>query len=100
MPGGTVKLGLRIKVGEVEDETVLLKLLRASHQALLISLNQAEVEEEPDNFDQVENLSATGGPPSAARQAAEDLFKSGPDSLGDTFDKMIGADGAEEKPVE
>jgi len=71
LPGGTVNLGLRVKVGEVNDEDVLLKLLRASHQQLLVSLHQVALEVAPDNFEQAENLT---GPMSDERKEAEKAF--------------------------
>lgn len=71
LPGGTVNFGLRVKVGVVEDEDVLLKLLRASHQELLISLRQV-VEKEPDNFDQAEQINKA--PQSEAGKKLADLF--------------------------
>lgn len=71
LAGGTVNLGLRIKVGEIEDEDVLLKLLRTSHRQLLVSLHQATLQDALDNFDQVEQLS---GPMSDERKEAEKAF--------------------------
>lgn len=71
LPGGTVNFGLRIKIGVVKDEDDLLKLLRASHQELLISLRQI-VAEEPDNFDQAEQL--TKAPQSEAGKELAALF--------------------------
>jgi hypothetical protein len=71
LPGGTVNLGLRVKVGKEDDEDVVLKLLRASHQDLLISLRQVEVAE-ADLFEQAEQASQT--PKSEARKEAEALF--------------------------
>lgn len=79
LPGGTVKLGLRVKVGVIDDENVLLKLLRASHQQLLVSLHQAEVEQAADNFEQAEQLSQA--PHSAAREEAESLFSAPPPTV-------------------
>jgi hypothetical protein len=71
LPGGTVNFGLRVKVGVVEDETLLLKLLRASHQDLLISLRQV-IAEEPDNFEQVEQSGKA--PQSEAGKELASLF--------------------------
>lgn len=71
LPGGTVNLGLRIKLGEIEDEDVLLKLLRASHQQLLVSLHQVAPEVAQDNFEQAEGLRE---PMSDERKEAEKLF--------------------------
>lgn len=71
LPGGTVNLSLRVKVGEVEDEEVLLKLLRASHKQFLVSLNQAAVVQAQDNFEKAENLAE---PMSDERKAAEKAF--------------------------
>lgn len=72
LTGGTVHLGLRVKVGEVDDEEVVLKLLRASHQQLLVSLHQTAIEEAGDNFDQAEDLSKE--PMSDERKKAEKAF--------------------------
>lgn len=56
LPGGTVNLGLRVKIGEIEDEDVLLKLLRTSHRKLLVSIHQAAIEEAADNFEKAEAM--------------------------------------------
>lgn len=72
LAGGTVKLGLRVKVGAVDDEDVVLKLLRASHQSLLISLEQVAVEEEPDLYEQAEQSGRA--PQSEAGKELESLF--------------------------
>ena len=72
LPGGTVKLGLRVRVGAVEDEDVVLKLLRASHQALLISLEQAAEEDQGDLYDQTEQV--TRAPQSEASKELAALF--------------------------
>ena len=71
LPGGTVNLGLRIKVGEIEDEDDLLKLLRASNQQLLISLTQAPPGLVLDNFEKAEGMQE---PMSDERKAAEKAF--------------------------
>lgn len=71
LAGDTVNLGLRVKVGEVEDEDVLLKLLRASHKQFLVSLNQAAIEKPQDNFEKAESLKE---PMSDERKAAEKAF--------------------------
>lgn len=71
LPGGTVKFGLRILIGVVEDDDLLLKLLRASHQELLISLRQV-VAEEPTLEDQVEQLGRA--PQSEAGKELASLF--------------------------
>lgn len=71
LAGGTVNLGLRIKLGEIEDEDDLLKLLRASNQQLLISLHQAPVVAAQDNFEQAEGMRE---PMSDERKAAEKAF--------------------------
>lgn len=72
LPGGTVNLGLRVKVGEVDDEDVLLKLLRASHKQYLVSLHQAAPELAQDNFEKAEH--AGQEPMSDERKAAEKQF--------------------------
>lgn len=72
LPGGTVNLSLRVKLGEMEDEDALLKLLRASNQQLLVSLHQAPVEAAQDNFEKAEQV--TKEPMSDSRKAAEKAF--------------------------
>lgn len=72
LPGGTVKLGLRVKLGVMDDEEDLLKLLRAANQQMLVSLHQAAMEETGDNFEQAERLSQE--PVSDARAEAERAF--------------------------
>lgn len=72
LPGGTVNLGLRVKIGEIEDEDVLLKLLRTSHRQLLVSLYQAALQEALDNFEQAEQI--TQEPMSEGRKEAEKAF--------------------------
>lgn len=72
LPGGTVNFGLRIKVGEMEDEDDLLKLLRASNHQLLVSLHQATLAEALDNFEQAEQV--TQQPISEERKEAEKAF--------------------------
>lgn len=72
LPGGTVKLGLRVKLGVVEDEEDLLKLLRAANQQMLVSLHSAPIEEAGDNFEQAEQLAKE--PLSEARKAADAAF--------------------------
>lgn len=42
LAGGTVNFGLRVKVGEIADEEVMIKLMRANHKQYLVSLKQAE----------------------------------------------------------
>ncbi len=72
LAGGTVNFGLRVKIGVVEDDHQLTKLLRASHQELLISLRQEAADEEGDLFDKAEQ--AGQAPHSDARREAESLF--------------------------
>lgn len=72
LPGGTVELALRVKLGVMDEEEDLLKLLRAANQQMLVSLHQAEIEEKGDNFDQAEQL--TQEPISEARKEAEKAF--------------------------
>lgn len=73
LAGGTVNFGLRVKVGVVEDETLLLKLLRASHQELLVSLRQVAAEEEPKTLEEkVDKLTKT--PQSEAGKELASLF--------------------------
>lgn len=72
LPGGTVKLGLRVKLGVMDDEDDLLKLLRAANQQMLVSLHQAAIEEAGDNFEQAEQLAKE--PLSEARMKADAAF--------------------------
>lgn len=69
--GGTVSLKLRVVLGKMEEDA-LLKLLRIDNQTVPISLWQAAMEEEPDNFQQADLLGQE--PHSAARAEAESLF--------------------------
>lgn len=72
LPGGTVKLGLRVKLGVMDDEDDLLKLLRAANQQMLVSLHQEAIEEAGDNFEQAEQLAKE--PLSEARMKADAAF--------------------------
>jgi len=69
--GGTVSMKLRVVLGQLEEGS-LLKLLRIDNQTVPISLWQAAMEEEPDNFEQADLLSQE--PKSAAREEAEKAF--------------------------
>lgn len=91
LPGGTVNLGLRIKVGEIEDEDDLLRLLRASNQQLLVSLRQEIAPAALDNFEQAEQ--GAREPMSEGRKEAERAFN----PLGaQTPNELVGADAGEE----
>lgn len=70
--GGTVQVAFRAIVGRVTDEDVLLKLLRIDHQKAPVSLEQAPVEEVPDNFEKVDLLSSQNMSPERAE--AEKAF--------------------------
>lgn len=72
LPGGTVKLGLRVKLGVMEDEEDLLKLLCAANQQMLVSLHQTAIEEAADNFEKAEQLAKE--PLSEARLKADAAF--------------------------
>lgn len=72
LPGGTVNFGLRVKLGVMDDEDALLRLLRADNQDMLISLRQTAVEDAGDNFDQAENAGKEAM--SDERAAAEKAF--------------------------
>lgn len=93
LPGGTVNFGLRVKIGVVEEDHDLTKLLRASHQDLLISLRQVLPEEKGDNYEQAEKLSQE--PHSAARAEAESLFNPAPTITPESV-VMAGAQGEPE----
>lgn len=72
LPGGTVNFGMRIKLGQVDDEDDLLRLLRADNQELFVSMHQASIEEAVDNFEQAERI--TQEPMSEGRKEAEKAF--------------------------
>ena len=72
LPGGTVNFGLRVKLGVMDDEDDLIRLLRADNQDMLVSLHQATVEDAIDNFDQAEDAGKEAM--SAERAAAEKQF--------------------------
>lgn len=69
--GGTVNMKLRVVLGQLEEGS-LLKLLRIDNQTVPVSLWQAAMEEEPDNFQQAELVGME--PKSAAREEAEKAF--------------------------
>lgn len=71
--GGTVDWEFRCQFSKPDEDSVA-KLMRVLNQVVPISLECADVEEEPDNFQKVEQLSLTGTAPSAARLEAESLF--------------------------
>lgn len=71
--GGTVEWSFRCQFSK-PDEDAIAKLMRVLNQVVPISLECADEEEKPDNFEQVEKLSSTGQAASAARQQLESLF--------------------------
>lgn len=75
--GGTVNWKFRVQFSK-PDEDQVARLMRVLNQKVPITLECKDEEEKPDNFQQVEQLSASGAAPSAARQAADDMFKPAP----------------------
>lgn len=71
--GGTVEWSFRCQFSK-PDEDSIAKLMRVLNQVVPITLECADEEEVPDNFEKVEQLSLTGTAPSAARIEAENLF--------------------------
>jgi hypothetical protein len=78
--GGTVSWKFRCQFSEPEAEKIA-GLMGVLNQKIPVSLECVDEEEEGDNFDQVEQLSASGKTPSAARLAADDMFKAPPDKM-------------------
>jgi hypothetical protein len=78
--GGTVEWSFRCQFSK-PDEDIVAKLMRALNQRVPVSLECAEEEEEGDNFDKVDKLSARGAEPSEARLKAESLFDAPPTNL-------------------
>lgn len=76
--GGTVEWSFRCQFSKPDEESIS-KLMRVLNQVVPISLECADEEAEPDNFEQVEQLSLTGAGPSEARLAAELAFSAPPD---------------------
>lgn len=93
LEGGTVRLELRVKLGAIDDDATIMKLLRANNQELPVSLFQAAVEEAPDNYEQAEQLAKE--PHSAAREEAESLFNPPPKTPESVV--MEGADEAQDE---
>lgn len=71
--GGTVDWEFRCQFSK-PDEDAIAKLMRVLNQVVPISLECADEEETPDNFEKVEQLSLTGTAPSEARIKAESMF--------------------------
>lgn len=71
--GGTVEFEFRCQFSK-PDEDAIAKLMRVLNQVVPITLECADEEEKPDNFQQVEQLSLTGTAPSEARLKAESMF--------------------------
>lgn len=72
MDGGTVKWHFRVQFSNPNDAAIA-GLSRFLNDTVPVSLECRALEEEPDHFEQVEQLSLA--PMSEARQQAEDLFK-------------------------
>lgn len=81
--GGTVHLSFRIKLAAV-DEDQIVKLHRANGQKLRVSVECAEAEEQPDNYEQADLLSRE--PMSDARAKAESAFSAAPPNMDDVVD--------------
>ena len=71
--GGTVEWSFRCQFSK-PDEDSIAKLMRVLNQVVPITLECADEEEKPDNFDKVEQLSLAGTTPSEARIKAENMF--------------------------
>ncbi len=71
LEGGTVKWSFRCQFSK-PDEDAIAKLMRALNQSVPVSLECADEEAKPDNFEQVEQVGKE--PHSAAREKAESLF--------------------------
>lgn len=93
--GGTVDWEFRCQFSKPDEDSVA-KLMRVLNQVVPISLECADVEEEPDNFQKVEQLSLTGTAPSAARLEAESLFDKPATDLALTDDTASSAVTAEQ----
>lgn len=89
--GGTVDWEFRCQFSKPDEDSVA-KLMRVLNQVVPISLECADIEEEPDNFQKVEQLSLTGAAPSAARLEAESLFAKPATDM--VIDAMKGANDA------
>ena len=73
LDGGTVKLSFTTSFSDV-DEDRIAKLFRVLGQRMPVTMRCMEEEEQPDNFQKVENLSHSGAH-SDARKEAENLFE-------------------------
>jgi hypothetical protein len=73
--GGTVGFEFRCQFSK-PDEDSIAKLMRVLNQVVPITLECADEEEKPDNFEQAEQV--TKAPKSEARQKAEDMFLAAP----------------------
>lgn len=90
--GGTVNWKFRVQFSK-PDEDQVARLMRVLNQKVPITLECKDEEEKPDNFQQVEQLSASGAAPSAARLAADDMFKPAPTAMtGDGDDDVVDAE--------
>lgn len=85
LDGGTVKWHFRCQFSKVSDADIA-GLSRFLNDNVPVSLECKEAEEEPDNFEQVEQLSLAG-PISEARQKAEDLFAKPGDGVDSLFEQ-------------
>lgn len=96
--GGTVNWKFRVQFSK-PDEDQVARLMRVLNQKVPITLECKDEEEKPDNFQQVEQLSASGAAPSEARQAAEDLFKPAPTEMTTAAGAIPDAEQVETEPV-
>lgn len=78
LEGGTVKWQFRCQFSK-PDEDSIAKLMRVLNQAIPVSLECADEEEDLDNFEQAEQI--TKAPHSAARVEAESLFSAPPTDM-------------------
>lgn len=86
--GGTVKWQFRCQFSQPDPDDVSY-LMGALSRVVAISLESADEEEQPDNFEQAELLSQE--PHSAARQEAESLFSAPPTDMTLTPDDVVNA---------
>lgn len=82
MDGGTVKWHFRVQFSNPNDAAIA-GLSRFLNDTVPVSLECRALEDEGDNFDQVEKLSQA--PISEARKKAEDLFAQGGDPVDNLF---------------
>ena len=96
--GGTVEWEFRCQFSK-PDEEAIAKLMRVLNQVVPITLECADEEDQPDNFEKVEQLSLTGTAPSEARMKAESLFDKPATTLALVEGAVSPAEQVETEPV-